>query len=312
MGPRDELTVSDNQGHWMPASKLNLVKKGGFYGMTPAAHRELTMHRSGTNVVADPSDPELRAALRIAPFDAGAPIPEAYDQPICWLPMNMDNSSGGQVWVTSDKWGPLKDHMLFMSYGRGTLFHVMTEQVDGVTQAGMVKFPLKFQTGLMRGRCNPKDGQIYLCGLRGWQTDQPRDGGFYRVRYTGKPVHMPLELHAFKDGLKITFTGALDATSASDLANYAIEQWNYIYTGSYGSPEVSASEPGRKSHDKVEVKSARLSHDKQTVLLEIPGLQPVNQMKIKMNLKAADGTAISPEIYNTIHKLGSTTVAAAK
>ena len=246
------------------------------------------------------------------PFDAGAPIPESYDQPICWLPMNMDNSSGGQVWVTSDKWGPFKNHMLFTSYGKGTLFHVMTEEVDGVTQAGMVKLPLKFQTGLMRGRCNPKDGQIYVSGLRGWQTDGSKDGGFYRVRYTGKPVHAPLQWHALKDGLKITFTGELDPVSAADPASYAIEQWNYNYSGNYGSPEMSALETGKARHDKVEVKSARLAHDKKTVLLEIPGFQPVHQMKIKMSLQAADGTAINQEIYNTIHKTGSKTVAAAK
>jgi hypothetical protein len=310
MGPNDELTVSDNQGHWMPASKLNLVKRGGFYGMTPAAHRELTLARGGTNLTLNPSDTRLRAQLRIAPFDKEAPIPTEYEQPICWLPMNMDNSSGGQVWTTTDKWGPLQNHLLFMSYGRGTLFHVMTEEVEGLTQAAMVKFPLKFQTGLMRGRVNPKDGQVYVCGLRGWQTDGAKDGGFYRVRYTGKPVHTPLALHALKDGLQIQFTGELDAAAATDPANYFIEQWNYTYSGNYGSPEFSVTDPAVKKHDVMEIKSARLAADKKTVLLELPGLRPVNQMKIKLSLKAADGAAIHQEIYNTIHRLGSGTVAA--
>ncbi len=312
MGPNDELTVSDNQGHWMPASKLNLVKKGGFYGMTPAAQKELTLVRDGTNLVVNPSDAKLRAALRIPSADGKAPIPTTYDQPIAWLPMNMDNSSGGQVWATTSKWGPLKNHMLFMSYGRGTLFHVMTEEVDGVTQAGMVKFPLKFQSGLMRGRVHPKDGQVYVSGLRGWQTDGTKEGGLYRVRYTGKPVHTPLELHALKDGLEIKFTGELDATSATDLASYAVEQWNYVYSGGYGSPEFSVTDAKQRKHDKVEIKSARLAKDKKTVLLEIAGFQPANQMKIKMSLKAADGTEINQEIYNTVHKLGSKSVASIK
>jgi hypothetical protein len=199
-----------------------------------------------------------------------------------------------------------------MSYGRGTLFHVMTEEVEGLTQAAMVKFPLKFQTGLMRGRVNPKDGQVYVCGLRGWQTDGAKDGGFYRVRYTGKPVHTPLALHALKDGLQIQFTGELDAAAATDPANYSIEQWNYTYSGNYGSPEFSVTDPAVKKHDPVEIESARLAADKKTVLLEIPGLRPVNQMKIKLSLKAADGTAINQEIYNTIHRLGSGTVAAVR
>jgi hypothetical protein len=176
----------------------------------------------------------------------------------------------------------------------------------------MVKFPLKFQTGLMRGRVNPKDGQVYVSGLRGWQTDGAKDGGFYRVRYTGKPVHTPLELHALKDGLQIEFTGELDATSASDLASYAVEQWNYTYSGNYGSPDVSVTDPATKNHDKLEIKSARLAKDKKTVLLEIAGFQPANQVRIQRSLKASDGIAINQEIYNTIHKLGAKTVASIK
>jgi glucose/arabinose dehydrogenase len=41
IGPHDEITISDNQGHWMPACKLNLIQRGGFYGMVPTAQREL-------------------------------------------------------------------------------------------------------------------------------------------------------------------------------------------------------------------------------------------------------------------------------
>ena len=312
IGPHDEITVSDNEGHWMPASKLNLIKKGGFYGMTPAAQRELTLTRNGTNLTLNPSDPKARAALRVRAFDAQAPVPLDYDQPICWLPKGMDNSSGGQVWVTSDKWGPLKDHLLFMSYGRGTLFHVMQENVDGVTQAAMVKFPLKFSTGLMRGRVNPKDGQVYVCGVRGWQTDGSKDGGFYRVRYTGKPVHTPVGFHALKNGLQLVLPNPLDPDSATDVANYAVDMWNYLYSPNYGSQEYSVADPTVKTHDKLDVKSARLSADCRSVSLEIPGLRPANQVRIKLNLKAADGTAISQDIYATIHKLGNASVAAAK
>jgi glucose/arabinose dehydrogenase len=308
IGPRDEITVSDNQGHWMPASKLNLIRKGGFYGMMPAAHRPLEFERNGTNFTFDPSDVSVRSELKVAPYDRNAPVPKSYDQPIAWLPMNMDNSSGGQVWATTDKWGPLKDHLLFMSYGRGTLFEVLMEEIDGVTQAGMVKFPLKFRTGLMRGRVNPKDGQVYVCGLRGWQTDGAKEGGFYRVRYTSKPVGMPVALNVLQDGLKITFASPLNPAAAADPSNYAIEQWNYLYTGNYGSPDFSVATTGNKGHDKISVKSARLSRDGRSALLEIPGLQPSMQMRIKMTLTSAEGATVNQEIHNTIHKLGKAPV----
>ena len=178
----------------------------------------------------------------------------------------------------------------------------MPETVEGVMQGGMVRFPLKFATGLMRGRVNPKDGQMYFCGLRGWQTDGARDGGFYRVRYTGEPVTMPIALHVRTNGVAITFAQPLDLATAQDPANYGVEQWNYLYSGNYGSPEVSADDPKKRSHDKVAVTAARLSADKKTVTLEMP-VKPVDQMKIKFALKSAAGQPVEHEIYNTIHKV---------
>ncbi len=277
IGPNGWITVSDNQGHYMPSSKLNLIRDGGFYGMRQAAHGKA------------PSDDNIHA----------------YDQPMCWLPMNMDNSSGGQVWVESTKWGPLNGQMLFMSYGKGTLFAVMPQEVDGTVQAGMVQFPLKFASGTMRGRFSPKDGQLYTTGLRGWQTAGVRDGGFSRVRYTGTPVRMPQALHVSKDGVRITFTAPLDEASAKDTGNWNVELWNYIYSGGYGSPEVSTKDAKVKQHDKLEVTSVALSADKKTVTLKLSVLTPAMQMKIKFNLKAADGTPISQEIFSTVHKLGA-------
>src|SRR5439155_26401186 len=89
--------------------------------------------------------------------------------PLACLPLSMDNSCVCKVWVTSDKWGPLKYRLLFMYYGKCTLFEVMTKEVDGLTQGGVVPLPLRFYSGLMRGRVNPRDGQVYVCGLTGWQ-----------------------------------------------------------------------------------------------------------------------------------------------
>jgi hypothetical protein len=192
--------------------------------------------------------------------------------------------------------------MLFMSYGRGTLFSTMLEEVEGEVQGGMVRFPFKFPTGVMRGRVHPKDGQVYVSGLRGWQTDGTKDGGFYRVRYTGAPVHMPTALRVKSNGIAIGFPEPLDEASVQDLANYSVEQWNYIYSGAYGSPEVWPDDPKKRGHEKVEVKSARLSADKKVVFLEMP-VRPVMQMKLKFSLKAADGTAIAHDIYNTIHRV---------
>jgi hypothetical protein len=309
VGPGDEITVSDNQGHWMPSSKLNWVKRGGFYGMTPSAQRELTLQRGGTNFHANPSDPKQRAEFKFKAWgDASVPTPIDYDKPMCWLPMNMDNSSGGQVWATGNKWGPLKDHLLFMSYGKCTLFEVMPDEVGGTVQGAMVQLPLKFNSGVMRGRVNPKDGQVYVCGLKGWQTSATRDGGFYRVRYSGQPVRMPVAFHASKEGVQLSFSCKLDPKSAADVGSYSIERWNYHWTGAYGSPEFSVTNPDEKKHDKLEVKAAELSKDGTMLTLKIDDMRESDQLKIKYSVDSADGTPVSQEVYGTVYKFGGATL----
>ncbi|MDB6031461.1 MAG: hypothetical protein JWM16_1799 [Verrucomicrobiales bacterium] len=304
VGPKDEITVSDNQGHWMPSSKLNWVEKGGFYGMTPSAQRKLEMRRDGTNFTANPSDPKDRAAFKFKAWGSDkAPTPLTYDKPMCWLPMPMDNSSGGQVWAADKRWGPLAGHLLFMSYGKCTLFEVMPEVVDGTHQGAMIQLPFKFNSGVMRGRVNPKDGQVYLCGLKGWQTSAARDGGFYRVRYSGAPVRMPTDYKSSKEGVQLTFTCPLDTAFAADAANYSVERWNYRWTGNYGSPEYSVTNPEQKAHDHLEVKEAQVLADGRTVVLHIADLQPADQIRIKYSLKDQSGAAISQEVYATAYKL---------
>lgn len=296
MGPNDEISVSDNQGNWVPASRFSIIKPGGFYGHVNNAYR--------------------------------TPKPTGYDNPVCWLPHPFpDNSSGGQFWVTSDKWGPFQGDMLHTSYGQSLLFKVLLDKVDGDYQGGVVRFPLKFDSGIMRGVFNKRDGQLYVTGLNVWQSNGARKGAVHRVRYTGQPVHMPARLHATKQGLEITFTSPLDESTATDLANWSIEEWDYKWSADYGSPEFKHSMISNreeferagtaipikldvplaqaKGHDKVEVKSVKLSPDRKTVLLEIPGLHPVMQMKIAGNLKAADGRPVKAEIWNSIWKLAA-------
>lgn len=305
VGPDDTVLVGDNQGHWMPSSKLNLVKPGAFMGMVPAAQKSLTLrHADGKEITGNPSDPEFRKANKMKGWDKEMPIPTSYDEPIAWVPMRWDNSSGGQVYVTSDTWGPWKGAPLFMSYGKCLLYGVMTEQVGGTTQAALVPFGLKFTSGIMRGRFNAKDGQLYLAGLKGWQNSASRDGGLYRVRYTGKSVTMPVKTRTGKNGIQLTFATELDAKTAEDVQSYSVELWNYNYSGAYGSAELSVKTPGKAGHDKLKVKSAKLSADRKTLLLEVDGLEAADQFSVKYSLNAANGAEVRSEVIGTIHQLG--------
>jgi hypothetical protein len=272
-GPQGQITVSDNEGTWMPTCRLTYVRKGAFLGVTDLSHTEAK--------------------------------PTNYGDPIFWLPHEgVDNSSGGAVWVTSDKWGPFKDRLLHLSYGTCSMFLVMDEFVDGISQGAAVKFPnLSFDSGICRPRVNPVDGQVYVAGLKGWQTTAAKDACFQRVRYTGKPVRMPTSFHMKPDAIEIGFTVPLDSETAGDIESYNVEQWNYIWSSNYGSPEVSVTDQTKVQHDSVEVRGVALSQDRKTVTLKIPGLKPVMQMKISMNFASADGQPIEFDIYGTINRL---------
>ncbi len=272
VGPDGTITAAPQEGNWTPSSLIAEVKEGGYYGF---GGPKVTPQR-----------------------------PLGYDPPLCWIPRENDSSSGGQVWVTSDRWGALAGQMLHLSYGRCQMCLVLREHVGGVAQGGTVKFPLFFESGVMRGRFSPRDGQLYLSGLRGWQCAATKDGCIQRVRYTGKPVDMPVGLHVRRDGLEIKFTRPLDEKSAADPDNYFVEQWNYHYSGNYGSKDYKVSDPKRTGRDEVEVFDARLLDDR-TVFLELDDVQPVMQMGISYAIKAADGAEIRRTIYNTINAVPS-------
>ena len=278
VGPHDEITTGDNEGTWVPACPINWVEKAGFYGVEDTAHQK--------------------------------PIP-AFKPPLCWMSHNdIDNSGGGQVWVTSDQWGPLKGELLHMSYGKCALYQVLKEELPAKDksagtqmQGGVVKIPLKFTSSTMRARFNPKDGQLYIAGLQGWQTTAVKITGLDRVRYTGKPVYSVTGLKVKKNALEISFSQPLDAAYAADVQNYSAKRWNYERAEHYGSPEFSVASPTKQGRDDLPIQAAKLSPDGKLVTLEIADLKPVMGQSISFNLKAKDGTEISQTIQHTINAI---------
>ncbi len=271
VSPSGEVTTGDNQGTWVPVDYIHFVKQGEFVEVPDLSHRD---------------NP-----------------PTEHSTHLCWVPYDWDNSCGAQVWVPNDSWGMAKNTMLYLSYGKCTLFRVLIDKFGNVEQGGVVKLPLKFDTGIMRARFNPKDGQLYVAGLKGWQTNASKDAAIQRVRYTGAKVTLPEKLHVTEKGIHVAFSAPIETSTASDVQNYSIEQYNYHWTKEYGSSEYSVSDPNKKAHDNLEIKSVRVSPDRKEVFLEVPGLGPVDQMKIKMNLKDENGATIPAYVANTIYSL---------
>jgi hypothetical protein len=225
------------------------------------------------------------------------PPPKARPPALAWIPHGLDNSGGGQVWVTSDQWGPFQGDLLHLSYGKCVLFKVLIEKTASGVQGGVARFPLKFASGIMRGRFNPVDGQLYVVGMRGWQTDAQREGCFQRVRYTGKPANFPRSAKVTPSGLEITFTDALDRETAGSADSF-VADWCQ-----YGSPEFNVSDPKKRGREKLEIQGASLSADGKTVSLKIDGLQPVYYLSLRYKIRGADGTPLSQELIYTINSV---------
>ena len=282
VGPNGEIINGDNEGTWVPTSYLNLLPEPGY-------------------AVTQPSFVVVPALAHRTPTPD-----KVLPRPFCWIPHDVDNSNGGQAWVTDDRWGPFKGRLLATSYGKSSLFLVTQERVGDVLQGGVIKFPLRFSSGIMRPRFSPYDGQLYIAGLKGWQSNAVRDGGLQRVRYTGKSVTLPYKLSVTDAGITVGFTGPLDAASASDVQNYSLEQNNYLWSSAYGSPELKvgaqdATDKTAHGTTPVPITSVKLSADRKQVFLAVPGLKPVMTSRLKMNLKAEDGSRVPDEVVHTIH-----------
>jgi putative heme-binding domain-containing protein len=266
VNPDGTFFLTDQEGFWVPKNRIDLVERGGYYG-----------NFWGYHDVTDPSD----AAMK---------------QPLVWITNAFDRSPSELLWVTSDRWGPLKGSLLNFSYGYGKVYVVPFEKVNGQVQGGMCELPLpQFPTGVMRGRFHPSNGQLYCCGMFAWAGNQTQPGGFYRIRYTGKPVYVPIGLKATKAGMVITFSGALDPKTAGDPKNFTVQTWSLKRSAQYGS----------KHYDEkpLKVTAARVSPDGKTVTLEIEDLKATWCMGIKYSIKAMDGSVVHGILHNTIHRL---------
>lgn len=267
VNPDGTFFLTDQEGFWLPKNRINLVKVGSYHGNFWGYHN-----------ITDFSD-------------------AAMAKPVCWITNAFDRSPSEMLWVTSDRWGPLKGSLLNFSYGYGKVYVVPYEKVGGDVQGGMCALPIpQFPTGVMRGRFHPTDGQLYCCGMFAWAGNQTQPGGFYRVRYTGKAVHLPIGLNATKTGMKITFSGALDPKSASDPKSYAVQTWSLKRSAGYGSKHYDEK--------RANVTGVKVSADAKTVTLEIADVQPTWCMEIRYTLAGADGTTVQGIVHNTIHRLG--------
>jgi hypothetical protein len=272
INPDGSFIVTDQQGYWNPMNRVNWIEgKGKFYG-----------NMWGYNPPKDSSNSGMQP-------------------PMVWIDMEFDRSPSELLWVDSKKWGSLNAKLLSFSYGFGKIQLVLNEEVNGQRQGGVIDLPgVKFRSGVMRGRFNPKDGHLYACGMSAWGTSQTMRGGdFYRLRYTDKALSLPVELNAETDGMKLSFVTELDENKSADISNFEVQSWSILRSRKYGSERYNSKT--------LKITEVIISRDRKSVKLVMPDIQPVDVMTIAYSVVDSKGNKLSGRLQNTIHNLKKST-----
>jgi cytochrome c2 len=266
------VTASDQQGHYVPATPLHVVRDRQFYGFL--------------------SDLQPRE-------EYPAPIAD----PLTWIPHTVNPSAMSQVWMFGARMGPLDDRLVHVGYNNPEIFLVLPNERGRVPQAAVVSVTRAFDFPTLNGSVNPVDGQLYLAGFQvlGWGTSAKRLNGLGRVRYTGAPSTLPRNIVPTDRGVLLRFEEPLDPVVASSPDRYVLATWSYQRTYRYGSPQFKSD--GTPGMDLLAASAAYLSKDGRSVFVAVPGMTPVMQMRIGWSLATADGVPFQGDAYTTPYDL---------
>ncbi|WP_435858019.1 family 16 glycoside hydrolase [Streptomyces umbrinus] len=266
-GPEGELFATDNQGGWLPSSKLVHVKQDRFF-----------------NHFTEPS----------GPFDASTPT-----DPVLWLPQNeIANSPSTPLYL---KKGRFAGQMLIGDVTYGGLQRAYLEKVKGQYQGAVFRYTQGLEAGVNRLTLGP-DGSIYAGGLGAegnWGQEGKLKFGLQKLTPNGGNTFDIQTMRAVPGGFDLTYTQPVSATTAAELAKrYRAEQWRYTPTTDYGGPKIA--------EEALPVRSAELSKDGRTVRLRLDGLKSgrVVHLRSPRPFTSASGEALwSTEAWYTLNAM---------
>ncbi|RYD24667.1 MAG: hypothetical protein EOP87_25720, partial [Verrucomicrobiaceae bacterium] len=224
--------AGDNQGDWLPSSRINHLKPGNYYG-----HRE-------------------------SPDDT-----RPYTRPALWLPHGEISNSPAQPTLIPT--GIYAGQMLFAELTHGGVNRVFMEKIRGEYQGAVFQFTQGLESGMNRMVWGP-DGSLYVGGLGAggnWNWKNTTSG-LQRLRPNGKVTFEMKSMHARADGFIVEFTQPVPYSVAADPVNYVLSQFRYIPTSTYGGPksDVETLTPTRvdvsQNRRKVFVKIPNLKEDR--------------------------------------------------
>ncbi len=243
IGPDGEIFIADNQGDWLPSSKILHLKPGAFFGSFAV--------------------------------DSATVAQMPIQQPVVWLPQDDIGNSPTQPVVLND--GPYKNQLIHGDVCYGGLQRVFMEKVNGDYQGCVFRFTQGLEGGTHRLVWGP-DGALYI-GMIGnpgnWSQTGKMWYGLQRMKYNGQSAFEMLAVRAKTNGVEIEFTEPLRPGDGWEPTQYGVQQWWYKPTNNYGGPKMDEQE--------LSVKSASVSADRKKVFLEIPGIQPKHVVHIHLH-----------------------------
>lgn len=207
-GADGELFIADNQGDWLPASKILHVSEGAFF-----------------NSYAVPGE------------EGKTPKP-----PVVWLPQDEIGNSPSSPNSLND--GPYAGQMIHGEITHGGFKRVFVEKVNGQYQGTVFRFIQGLEAGVNRNVWGP-DGALYvgMIGSTGnWGDVGKLHYGLQRLKYNGQPVFEMLAVRAKPSGLEIEFTQPVSAESKTSAEDFKLIRWRYQPTANYGGPKIDETE----------------------------------------------------------------------
>ena len=232
-GPDGALYVADNQGDWLPASKIVRVEKGAFYG-----------NRS--------VDPEGTRGREETP-------------PVFWLPQFEIGNSPSQV--GSFPAGTLfEGQLLWGDVTHGGLKRGFVERVAGVEQGAVFRFTQGLEAGVNRFTWGP-DGSLYVGGVGStgnWNQLGKSWFGLERLTPNGAPAFEPVAVRAKPGGFEVELSESLGPGATEDPEDFEVVQWRYQPTAAYGGPKVDEKP--------LEIRRLEIASDRRRVRIDVEGL----------------------------------------
>lgn len=270
-----DVFVSDNQGAWLPSSKLIHVKPGRFYGHRNGGQRSVRYPEGGA---------------------ASLFVERGESPPAVWLPQNeVSNSPTTPVEITD---GPFAGQLYLAELTMGGVRRVFLEEVGGELQGVVFRCSQGFESGVNRMIVGP-DGCYYIGGIGAdgnWNWKNTRFG-LQRLRPTGRTAFEYHSVRITPDGFAVRFTREIDRAWLADARNYTAVRWSYAPTPEYGGPKIGETT--------LRVREAVADADGMGVRLVIEGIEAGTVVRLRTDPVSVDGEAMwSTEAWYTVNEVG--------